>query len=171
MKTSMHKETPFGFTRFEALVVGGIIALLLLTTGVMVSSARTRARDYKRLADMARVQAALELYFNDTNRYPSSEGARVVLGGDQARCLGADGFQPACATSTRSYLNPVPSQTAIGLSNKDVREYVYESDGESYVIGLTMERAIPQANLLEGLMCARPGTLTASRGGVCVLRE
>ena len=69
-----------GFTLFEGLVFGGILALVIFGTGMATSAARERARDYKRLADMVRVQSALELYFNDTNSYPQTTEP-IELGG------------------------------------------------------------------------------------------
>lgn len=154
----------------EGLIVGGIIVILLFATGVMVSSARARARDYKRLSDVSRVQAALELYFNDTNAYPKTESDPIVLGNEGARCLSASGFQASCASTGRVYLNPVPTQTDIGLKGSQLKAYGYQSDGEKYVVSFVIERAIPQANVAKGVVCATPGrAFYATTRGVCPL--
>jgi len=166
--TVMHNEAPKGLTLLEGMIFGGIIALLIFATGVMVSSARTRARDYKRLSDMTRIQAALELYFNDANAYPVTGDDAIVLGDTGARCLSAAGFQPSCASTGRVYLNPVPSQTSIGLKNSDLQVYAYQSDGESYVMSFVIERAIAEAQVEKGVVCAQPGrAFFTTTGSVC----
>lgn len=61
-----------GFTLIELLVVIAIIGLLSTLAVVALSSARTKARDSKRVADMKQVQTAMELYYNTNSAYPSS---------------------------------------------------------------------------------------------------
>ncbi len=154
----------------EGLIAGGIIGILLLATGVMVSSARERARDYKRLSDVTRIQASLELYFNDVNGYPVTEEGAIALGDQGATCLSQAGLQQACSSTGKVYLNPIPSQTDIGLKGSELSVYTYESNGDSYVVGFVIERAIPQASVAKGLVCARPGqTIRPASGNLCTL--
>lgn len=62
-----------GFTLVEMLVVVGIMALLLSIVTVAIFSARQRARDARRLADLNQVRISLEQYFKDKKRYPNSD--------------------------------------------------------------------------------------------------
>ncbi len=67
-----------GFTLIELLVVVAIIGLLSTLSILALNSARARARDAKRVADVKQIQTALEMYYNDTGNYPVT--ASVVAG-------------------------------------------------------------------------------------------
>ncbi len=60
-----------GFTLIELLVVIAIIGLLSTLAVVALTSARTKARDSKRVADMKQVQTAMELYYSENAGYPA----------------------------------------------------------------------------------------------------
>ena len=79
IKKKNHKKS--GFTLIELLVVIAIIALLASIALVALNSARAKARDAKRVADMNQLAKAFELYFNDRNSYPTTP-AGVLSGGD-----------------------------------------------------------------------------------------
>ena len=120
-----------GFTLIELLVVIAIIGLLSTLAVVALNSARLKARDAKRIADIKQVQTALELYFNDQSNYP---GATGTLGSTNFACLGTGGFSSAgCAGAYMGLVpsNPTPQGTA----------YVYTSDGSAgtYSIVFSLE--------------------------------
>ena len=64
-----------GFTLIELLVVVAIIGILATVVLSSLSSARERARDAKRLADVKTIQNALEMYHLDNGRYPTPSWA------------------------------------------------------------------------------------------------
>jgi len=61
-----------GFTLIEMLVVIAIIGLLASVVVVGVGSARQRARDTKRIADIRQIQNMLENYYASNNKYPAA---------------------------------------------------------------------------------------------------
>jgi prepilin-type N-terminal cleavage/methylation domain-containing protein len=66
MKTLKSK----GFTLIELLVVVAIIGILATVVLSSLGSARTRARDARRVSEMKNLETALEMYYLDYNQYP-----------------------------------------------------------------------------------------------------
>jgi type II secretory pathway pseudopilin PulG len=58
-------------------VVISIIGLLSSVVMASLNTARSKARDSKRIQDIRQIQLALELYKNDTVSYPSSGASRT----------------------------------------------------------------------------------------------
>lgn len=103
MKTLQIKKQQ-GFTLIELLVVIAIIGLLASVVLLALGSARQKARDARRLADVRQVASALELYFNDNNNYPTGATglaalAPTYLGAVPAFPTPADG----CVTTSYTY--------------------------------------------------------------------
>lgn len=116
-----------GFTLIELLVVIAIIGLLSTLAVVALNSARLKARDAKRVADVKQIQTALELYFNDQQNYPAGTG---TLGSSAFACLNTAGF--ATAGCSGAYMGLIPTNpTPNGAA------YVYTSDGTSGVYSIT----------------------------------
>ena len=70
-----------GFTLIELLIVVSVIGILsgLIISVINPTKLRARARDSQRIADLKKIQTALELRFSDTRNYPTSASfARVT---------------------------------------------------------------------------------------------
>jgi prepilin-type N-terminal cleavage/methylation domain-containing protein len=61
------KKNNAGFTLIELLVVISIISLLASVVLASLNSARAKARDARRLADMKEIEKALQFYFDANN--------------------------------------------------------------------------------------------------------
>lgn len=59
-----------GFTLIELLVVVSIIGMLASVAIYNISLARIKSRDARRLADLAQMRKAIELYYDEYNHYP-----------------------------------------------------------------------------------------------------
>lgn len=138
-----------GFTLIELLVVIAIIGLLSTFAVIALGSARTKARDAKRLSDLKQVQTALELYYTDNGAYPTSAQA-LTLGTGSATCLDDDatGWDSTC---TSPYMGLVPKDPGS-------TSYQYTSaNGTTYAITATLEGDM--GGLVAGAVQATPSGL------------
>ena len=69
-----NQKTLTGFTLIELLVVIAIIGLLSSIVMVSLNTARIKARDTKRKADIRQIRLALEMYYDTNGRYPQAGG-------------------------------------------------------------------------------------------------
>ncbi len=134
-----------GFTLIELLIVVAIIGLLSTLAVVSLGSARVKARDSKRLADLKQIQTALELFYTDQNTYPTGSG--LTLGGTSAACLNATGFTTAGCTS--AYMGAVPADP------KSPGTYSYTAASSSYSIVAALEGTVN--GLTEGITLSPAG--------------
>lgn len=74
-----HKK---GFTLIELLVVIAIIGLLASIVLVSLNTARVKARDTKRIADLKQVQLALEMAYDQNKAYPNVTTANACSNTD-----------------------------------------------------------------------------------------
>ncbi|MBI4086364.1 prepilin-type N-terminal cleavage/methylation domain-containing protein [Candidatus Kaiserbacteria bacterium] len=68
-----------GFTLIELLVVIAIIGLLASVVMANLNSARAKARNVRRQADLSQIQRALEFYYDTNGRYPAYDGSQSGL--------------------------------------------------------------------------------------------
>lgn len=118
-------KTKQAFTLIELLVVIAIIGILATVSVVAFQNARAKSRDAKRVADVKQIQTALELYFNDMNRYPTTAE------------FSANGLSSTSTLGTTTYMTNVPSAPTPAdgtCSNSDNSFYYTSVDGSSYVL-------------------------------------
>lgn len=129
-----------GFTLIELLVVIAIIGILSTLAVVALNSARQKARDAKRVADVKQMQTALELYFNDKNGYPEFTDA-ITLGGADYNCLDSSdaGFVAACGADETTYMGLVPANPSPGGISYS---YTAPSGGATYTIDFDLEGSV-----------------------------
>lgn len=115
-----------GFTLIELLVVIAIIGVLTALSMFAINNSRIAARDAKRKADLASIQAGLEIYHSDCNSYPPAVSGQVPYP------LKGDG-STGCATTniyiSTHYIDPVPTQS-----------YTYTLVGAGYSLCATFEQ-------------------------------
>ena len=122
------KNNKKAFTLIELLVVIAIIGLLATLSVIALNNARSKSRDAKRVADIKQVQTALELYFNDAQRYPTAitSGASITYG-------------------STTYMQIVPTSPTPNVATSVVgcggTAYTYgvNANGSSYTLGYCLE--------------------------------
>ncbi len=80
-----------GFTLVELLVIISIIGLISAFAVISFISPRQQARDAKRVANIATLERALEMYLDNRVGYPISEGACIFNGSDIGNTIEDDG--------------------------------------------------------------------------------
>ncbi|MFA4942945.1 MAG: FISUMP domain-containing protein [Patescibacteria group bacterium] len=138
------------FTLIELLVVIAIIGLLATVSVIALNNARSKSRDAKRVSEIKQIQTALELYYNDQNRYPLT--AEFTLGGE---------IFSTSSYGTTTYLAHIPGAPtpADGSCSDSENLFTYISnDGSSY--SLTFCLGVNTGTLTAGVNNANPYGIT-----------
>lgn len=128
---SFSKKTS-GFTLIELLVVIAIISLLSSVVLTSLNSARAKARDARRIADVRQIQTALELYYDSYGNYPVE--TEDECGGTEGYTVVGNNFMQMLVTNNFLAMYPVdPAGTNCNL------QYTATGDQEGYVIFVHFE--------------------------------
>jgi len=140
------------FTLIELLVAIAIIGILATVSIISLSNARAKSRDAKRAGDMKQVQTALELFFNDNNRYPTAEEFE----------LGSIFSTSTAGTSTYLQIIPTAPTPVDGIctSNQNNFYYAQTDNGNSYTISFCLGNTT--GTLVSGPKCLTPGGILNS---------
>jgi prepilin-type N-terminal cleavage/methylation domain-containing protein len=127
-----------GFTLIELLVVISLIAILsgVILSVININGIRQKTRDAQRIADLKKVQTALELYFADHRSYPS-----LVSGCDTISTM----LTSDLIGGTVKYIVALPTDPVSGNS------YYYSGTTGYYVLAAAMEVA---SSVTTGNACA-----------------
>lgn len=130
-----------GFTLVELLVVIAIIGVLATLVLLQLGTARARARDTKRIADIAQYRSAIEQYYEDNN-----------------------GTYPALLSDTGPYFSSgVPPTDPL---NNATYVYVYCVNGLRYQVSAELEQDAAALNADSDLTDAIVGVAGCRDGGV-----
>lgn len=141
-----------GFTLIEMLIAIGLLGALL--TGIIViinpQTQINKTQDAKRKSDLAQLQRALDLYYNDIGRYPPVTSGYVIN-------------NMAWGSAWSTYMNalpkdPDPGKTYVYYASGDGQSYwlyanlAYASDPQACPLGRDCPH-VPGANLCGGKPC------------------
>jgi type II secretion system protein G len=138
-----------GFTLIELLVVISLIGILATLVLANLNSARQRGRDAQRKSDLKSIQGALQLYYNDYGKYPSSDTSGQILGcgiSGTSTCY----WGQTWTAGSNTYMSTLPDDP---LSTQD---YVYERTTlDNYTLKACLENKSDEDGKTEaGVDCA-----------------
>jgi len=136
-----------GFTLIELLIVITIVAVITTLTFVGLNAVRGKSRDGKRVADIRQFQAALEMYKNDNDVYPSAATSGQPLVGIK------NGY---------TYIKKVPTAPGTNdgsCSGTDAYTYSSSNTSATYTISYCLGGAVQHAG---------PSSCMAVPGQICV---
>lgn len=134
-----------GFTLIELLVVVSILGFMASVLLVNMSDARKKSRDTVRKQTMKQLQTALELFYEDNGRYPTSTTGAITdyHASENIVWVGAgaaptwvynepDNYIPGLAPKYIRSLPRDPFSTKITRCTDWRATYMYRSDGKDY---------------------------------------
>jgi prepilin-type N-terminal cleavage/methylation domain-containing protein len=131
----LRKFNQKGFTLIELLVVVAIIGLLSSVVLISLNTARSKARDAKRLADIRQVSSALEIYFNDNGSYPVATAWTGATSLSASLTAGATKYMQALPAAPTP---PDGTCATAGPSSSDANTYTYTGTAATYTIGFCL---------------------------------
>ena len=117
-----------GFTLIELLVVISIIGLLSSIVLTSVNSARAKARDARRIADLKQIQAALEFYYHTNGQYPLGSQGSGAWSGHPPDYGNNDNYIVGLAPT---YIPTLPRDPRYDEGSTG---YLYNSNGTDYML-------------------------------------
>lgn len=145
-KIKNNRTKRFGFTLVEVLIVVALIGLLTTVAVLSVQNRRASARDTKRVADIKKIQTALESYYYNQGHYPDTEE-----------------FTTSLATSGVVYLEQIPiaPTPADGDCSDEENAYTYTATGTNnglYTLSFCLGES--SGSLSAGLKSAGPDEIS-----------
>mgnify|MGYP006267341727 CR=1 FL=1 len=124
-----------GFTLIELLVAITIISILATIGLRTFLGAQAKSRDAKRKSDLAAIQKAMELYYNDCGTYPTTIGDGDIIGcGSSGSCnVGAEVCTPGeeWIRNGVTYMQELPSDP--------MGNYFYDWSSSGYTLFARLE--------------------------------
>lgn len=144
-----------GFTLIELLVVIAIIGILSTLAVVSLSSARSKARDAKRVSDMKQLQSAMEMVNIDNGKYTLTANTNTD---PNASCNTGAAVKDCNDDTLTSYINTSslsdpsgPTDVCSSGANAQCEYGIVSTSDDSYEICFYLENDISNTELKKGL--------------------
>lgn len=129
-----------GFTLVELLIVIGVLGVM---AGVAISIINPvaqfqKANDSKRKSDLAQIQRALEIYYQDLKSYPLNSSAYKIKDSTGTELNWGNPWTP--------YMGNLPADP-----NSPAKNYAYISDGQTYYLYASLDRGTNDSQVCQNL--------------------
>jgi prepilin-type N-terminal cleavage/methylation domain-containing protein len=161
--TGSQPKKKSGFTLIELLITIGVISILASAVAIVMPGQLKKARDTQRKSDLARVQKALVLYYQDKGHYPCTELLLLVhvpLVEAPLYELVPPGSCAVADDGLSSYINPIPvdpkaSVDSFSCTTGQFVEYGYVVSelGEKYELFARLETIKEKPYIFYGVPC------------------
>lgn len=121
----MIRKNKSGFTLVELLVVIAIIGILASVVLVSLNTARQKARDVRRIADIRQVTLALENYYDDNLAYPVAISS---LAPDYIASVPTDPQNGSAYLYNSSSCSPANQKFVIGTTLENDNHTAFDND-------------------------------------------
>lgn len=118
-----------GFTLVELLVVIAIMSILTVISASQFTTAKKKARDVQRKADLSSLSQALGMYFADYGKVPLATMDAGVSGASWGGTFEDDSVNPPYV-----YMKVMPKE-----NTQSDFPYCYKSDGKKYALFAMLE--------------------------------
>ncbi len=119
-----------GFTLIEILIVIAIIGILASVAIIGLGGSRVKARDSKKISELAQIRNGLELYFTTCGHYP----------GGGAGCTVTASLPDTYNNLRANMVAVLPSLSNMPADNVNM-DYGTNADNTQYVLGVKLEEA------------------------------
>ncbi|TSC54596.1 MAG: putative General secretion pathway protein GspG [Parcubacteria group bacterium LiPW_30] len=137
-----------GFTLIELLVVIAIIGILSSIVIASLNTARVKARDTRRLADMNQLIKAIEMYHTDNGFYPAcgvADYCNSTASGGYVN-LNTLGVKPNYLSATPVDPTNIAAQYGYYYARRykptgSTPPYIYTGSDQNYIVGTRLENS------------------------------
>ena len=151
------KKSAAGFTLIELLVVIAIIGILASTVLASLGSARSSARDARRISDIKQLQTAMELFRNANGGLYPCQPPLATPPGDGAFVMNMNAAvndSPAGCADITPYMTTLPLDPVYTNTTNGYR-YAQGAGRTSYTLAVKMESKIfPKADNANNTWCS-----------------
>ena len=134
-----------GFTLIELLVVIAIIGILTAIISANFGTAKSKARDAKRISDIAQIQLTLEQIYDRCNKYPSTSDAGGInsssINDTEIVCFGTDSSGSPINYSVKYFISKVPTNI-----DGSYYSYITNANRNDYILQVKLENNSPALN-------------------------